>query len=829
MTPTNLLELCRNGDPSAIATLLNRGLQGKNAIATADWQGGQLNVRFESEALLSQPRLLAFVRRTMKTLRVEEVEALRVYAYTTHNPVPVWMYQMDLKVNGKEVNGKESDEETVLSIDPPAPPAPAEALIDRFLVCGLGSLGQYCVYSLKRFALREFEIRVTAIEKVDLQEWEVQDLPSLLDEPAIIGDCRDDQVLLKAGVLDCRAILLVTSDESVNIETAIAARKLNPKIRLIVRSSRQSLNQLLKQQWGGNFVAFEPTELPANAFTLAGLGAGLLGFFDIGHQRLQVVEHQVEPKDLRFDGFSANSLLHKQTYRLLSHIPADMAGSNRASLSNRAFYQWRSGTQIKVGDTVTFIEIVDRSKSPTELTVRENAWRPSRYLQSSALWQKIQETGGIGSSLSLSWRWIQAKQTRIVVGIGLIASLLLWILGSVILKSNVPGMSWEKAVSSGAILLLGGYGDLFGGLREEVVVPEWVQLACLLITVTSLLFILGVFGLITDILISSRFKFFRKRPPIPKQNHVVLVGFGRVGQRIAAVLKEFKQPFVAIAEQLEDLDLQTQMPLLVGDPLTELAKTNLAAAKSVIVVTEDQILNLEVALLARNAAQQINRDIGLVVRTYDQRLSDNLSSLLPDAKAMAAYALSSEAFASAAFGESILGLFQLNQQTILVTEYQIGAGDTLVGKTLAQVAYAYSVVPIYHQATHHQAAHQVAQTAPNIALDPHKFLLPPDDRLLREGDRLMILSSINGLRRIEHGDMTPPQRWRLAISRAPNPGDIHDCSSLLFRLSGCDLEQARMFMASLPGTMELELYAYQAHRLEQELGKQLPLQLEAIA
>ena len=813
MTPTNLLELCRNGDPSAIATLLNRGLQGKNATATADWQGGQLNIRFEVDVLPSQPRLLAFVRRTMKTLRVEEVEALRVYAYTPGNPVPVWMYQMDLK------GDKEGDEETVLSIDPPAPSAPAEPLIDRFLVCGLGGLGQYCVYSLKRFALREFEIRVTAIEKVEPQEWEVQDLPSLLNEPAIIGDCRDDQVLLKAGVQDCRAILLVTSDESVNIETAIAARKLNPKIRLIVRSSRHSLNQLLKQQWGSDFVAFEPTELPANAFTLAGLGAGILGFFDIGNQRLQVIEHQVEPKDLRFDGFSANSLLHKQTYRLLSHTSADMAEvSNPASFSNRAFYQWRSGTQIKAGDTVTYIEVVDQSKLSAEMTVPE----PGRVLRDTlkgSLWQKIKEAGGIGSSLSMVWRWIHAKQTRTVVGIGLTASLLLWILGSVLLKSSVPGMSWGKAISSGAILLLGGYGDLFGGLQEEPRVPGWVQLACLLITATSLLFILGVFGLITDILISSRFKFFRKRLPIPKQNHVVLVGFGRVGQRIAAVLKEFKQPFVAIAEQLEDLDLQTQMPLLVGDPLTELAKTNLATAKSVIVVTEDQILNLEVALVARSAAQQLNRDIGLVIRTYDQRLSDNLGSLLPDAKAMAAYALSSEAFASAAFGESILGLFQLNQQTILVTEYRIGAEDTLVGKTLAQVAYAYGVVPIYHQAASmvYSPAHEV-----------DKFLLPPDDRLLREGDRLMILSSINGLRRIEHGDMTPPQRWKLTISRAPNPNDIHDCSSLLFRLSGCGLEQARTFIASLPGAMDLDLYDYQAHRLEQELGRQLPLNLKVI-
>ena len=809
MTPTNLLELCRNGDPGAIATLLNRGLQGKNATASADWQGEQLNIRLNSDVLPSQTGLLAFVRRTMKTLRVEAVETLRVYAYETHNPVPVWMHRMDLNESSEE-DTEEIDQSTDPPISYPSS-ASTKASLDRFLVCGLGGLGQYCVYSLKRFALREFEIRVTAIAKVEPQEWEVQDLPSLLDEPAIIGDCRDDQVLLRAGIQDCRAILLVTGDESVNIETAIVARRLNPKIRLIVRSARQSLNQLLKQQLG-DFLTFEPTELPANAFTLAGLGSGILGFFDIGDRRLQVVEQRVEPHDRRFDGSSANSLLHEQNYRLLSHIPANVTEfPHRALASNHAFYKWRSGTQIKAGDTVTYIEVIDQSKPPIEMMVPENTWR--------SLWQKTQGTGGLGGSLALFWRWIQAKQTRIVVGVGLAASLFLWLLGSVILKSNVPGMSWEKAISSGAILLLGGYGDLFGGL-EEVSIPGWVPLVCLLITAISLLFILGVFGLITDILISSRFSFLRKRPPIPKRNHIVLVGFGRVGQRIAAVLKEFKQPFVAIAEQLDDLNLQTQMPLLVGNPLTELAKTNFATAKSVIVVTEDQMLNLEVALLARNAAQQIHRSIGLVVRTYEQRFSNNLSDLLPDVKALTAYALSAEAFASAAFGENILGLFRLNHQTILVTEYRVGAIDTLVNKTLAQVAYGYSVVPIYHQ---------TAQVTPPTGYNPDKFLLPPDDRLLTEGDRLVILSSINGLRRIEHGDMLPSQRWKLAIARALKPGDIFDCSSLLFRLSGCTLEEARIFMANLPGAMELDLYAHQAYRLEEELSKQVTIQLEAIA
>jgi voltage-gated potassium channel Kch len=805
MTPTHLLELSRNGDPKAIATYLNQQLRGKNATASADWQGGQLNIRFESAALPSQPRLLAFVRRTMKTLRVEAIETLRVYAYEPQNPLPVWTYQLELKESSKELSGETGG--TVLAPEPSEPLEPLiplvsdEPLVDRFLVCGLGGLGQYCVYSLKRFALREFEIRVTAIDRLDHQEWEVQGLPGLLDEPVIIGDCRDDQKLLDAGIEACRAVLIVTSDESANIETAIAARRLNPKIRLIIRSSRPSLNQLLKQQWG-DFVAFEPTELPANAFTLAGLGAGILGFFDIGNRRLQVVEQRVEPNDRRFDGFSANSLLHKQQYRLLSH-----ARANKTEISNRAFYQWQAGTQVQAGDTVTFIELIDQSKVPVEIEPPESTWR--------ILWTKVRDAGSLAVGFSLLWRWMQAKQTRLVVGVGLAAAFLLWLIGTLTLKMGVPSMTWEKAISSGAILLLGGYGDLFGGLANDQV-SGWVQLICLMITVMSLLFILGVFGLITEILISSRFNFFRKRPPVPKQNHVVVVGFGRVGQRIAAMLKEFRQPFVAIAEQLDDPGLQMQMPLLVGDPLAQLERTNFAAAKSIIVVTEDQMLNLEVALLARNAAQERDREIGLVVRTYDQRFSDNLSNLLPDAKAMAAYALSSEAFASAAFGENILGLFRLNQQTILVTDYRVGDTDTLVNKTLAQVAYAYSVVPIYHQ------------PIATAVLDPDKAVLPPDDRVLRAGDRLVILSSINGLRRIEHGDLNPPRRWRLSIPRSLNPADVLDYSNLLLRISGCDMEMARSFMASLPGAIELELYAYQAYRLEQELGKLVTMTLEAI-
>ena len=89
-------------------------------------------------------------------------------------------------------------------------------------------------------------------------------------EEVLIGDCPQPSVLEQAKIGQCRAVLLVTSDEHVNTEAALAARLLNPKIRLIVRSDKQNLNQLLSQSLG-NFVAYEPTQLSASAFALAAL------------------------------------------------------------------------------------------------------------------------------------------------------------------------------------------------------------------------------------------------------------------------------------------------------------------------------------------------------------------------------------------------------------------------------------------------------------------------------------------------------------------------------------------------------------------------------
>ncbi|WP_121967845.1 potassium channel protein [Leptolyngbya sp. BC1307] len=678
---------------------------------------------------------------------------------------------------------------------------------DRFIVCGLGSLGQQSIVSLKKFDDNPFQVNITAVDWQQILTWEINDLPNLLAAPLVVGDCRREDVLKKAGIETSRAILIVTSDESTNVECAIAARRLNADIQIILRSSRHSLNALLQRQLG-KFVALDATELPAMTFVLAGLGDDTVSVFTAGRHRFRVVERFVQAGDPRFDR-QAVQQLHRGRFRLLDLAPVENPQQplGWATTASSMFYRWQPHVRVAPGDRVAYIEVDAVADPPQE----------DSPLTAFSHWLEDLRSGDWQRRLK-SWRQSSEQSLERVVAIALLTAIVLWISGTLILKATIPGLVWVKAITLGAILLLGGYGDVFGGF-DMPTAPGWVLLVCLMITLTSILVVLGVLGLVADRLLSSRFDFLQKRPRIPRQQHVVVVGLGRIGRKVTSLLQELNQPLVAVDSQARHPELYTQVPLLIGNILEELSAANLATAKSVIAVTDDQMLNLEVALLASEKTLGRDRTFAPVVRTRSQAFSDNLAALMPQAQVLCPYALSAEAFAGAAFGENILGLFRLSGQTILITEYVIGSGDTLAGKQLAQIAYGYGVVPILRETCDHKGK-------------LCSILMPTDDQRLLTGDRLFVLSSINGLRRIERGEMTPPRRWRLSVEALPhvrpNAEPQQQVADLLTKLTDCSPERARSFVEQLPAAMDIQLYDYQAARLIQTLNEQLPVRLALI-
>ncbi|MBD2445732.1 NAD-binding protein [Nostoc sp. FACHB-152] len=649
-----------------------------------------------------------------------------------------------------------------------------------FLVCGLGSLGQYCVSALK-----EFGVKVNAIEEVKIQNWEIPELPDLIDE-LVIGDCRQPKILEQAGIKQCRAILIVTSDERVNIAVAFAARSLNPNVRLVIRSAQDNLNELLAENLG-NFVAFEATQLPANSFALAALSSETRGFFTLENRLLRVISLSIDSCH-RWCNCPLSEINSSQR-RVLIHTRASQH-------LLKGFYQWQPDAQVLPGDTVVYID-VNENLVARQTRYVNNSRQSWLNIFAKMTWQNL--------SQKLTQFWAESSQTRRVAFAAGIVIVSLFLCGTLLYKLQYPQIAWQNAFNVALVLSLGGYGDLFG--QEEISftlqeksypVPWWLYLFSISMSVAGTIFVGIIYAVMTERLLSTRFQFSKGRPPVPKLDHVVLIGIGRVGLRVAQLLQELRQPLVGVHTKDLEPGILPQMPLVVGNINNALTKVNLQSAKSVIVLTDDEVANLEIALKAKTVNPQAN----LVIRTFDPRFSENVARLLPYARVLGVYALAAEAFAGAAFGENILNLFRLDNQTTLVTEYQIAADDNLNGKLLADVAYGYGVVPILHMKVNQYTSK----------------LMPSDDIKLVVGDRLVVLATIEGLQRVERGLITPGQLL-VRIKRVNSPEAAFEGAAVISRVTGCDMHLARTLMNQLPATLQYPLYKHQAHRLVHELSK----------
>jgi Trk K+ transport system NAD-binding subunit len=602
-------------------------------------------------------------------------------------------------------------------------------------------------------------------------------------------------LLEQAQVRECRAVLLVASDERVNIEAAFAVRTLNANARLIVRSSKENLNELIGDRLG-NFVAFEPTQLPASAFAIAALSSEIRGFISLDSYLLRVVKTPIERGHRWCDRRSLLEL-NTQTRRVLSHITPG------AELPDQ-FYQWEPDSRVQLGDQVAYIELTENlvnsvaqasasTSKPAKLKDPQRAWwkNLSQLFGKNAVQRKLDEW----------WRSTAQQQTKRVAIIIGVTVLVLWIGGALLMLMLQAGSNLPEALYASAIMLTGESDTVFGvfpnNASGNLPISPWLRLLNLVYIVAGTAFIGVLYALLTEALLVAKFQLPKKRPPIPEQNHVVLVGLGRVGQRVANFLQYIRQPIVGISSQPIAPAILPQMPLVVGDWASSLSKVNLQDAKSIVVATDDEMSNLELGLMAHRA----NPDCALVIRTFDPRFSASIARLLPYAKVLCAYDLAAEAFVAAAFGENVLHLLRLNEQTVLVTEYFIDATDSLQGRLLAEVAYGFGVVPILHQ-----------RSSTNVRL------MPSDDMRLEVGDRLVVLATIESLQAIEAGTLLP-RLCQVYIEQALSADAEFDGANAIARISDCGMQLARDVMSNIPAQLPTPLYKHQAVRLVRELGK----------
>ncbi|GJM42178.1 MAG: hypothetical protein DHS20C20_24600 [Ardenticatenaceae bacterium] len=138
--------------------------------------------------------------------------------------------------------------------------AVASTFQDHIVVVGLGHLGYRVTQKLYEL---DRDVAVIELNPEDdlIIEAQAMGIPVLRD------DARREAALQDAGVAKARAIILCTQNDSMNLQIAFKARRLNPKIRVVLRIFDDDFGQSLQEQFG--FRAMSATGMAAPTFAAA--------------------------------------------------------------------------------------------------------------------------------------------------------------------------------------------------------------------------------------------------------------------------------------------------------------------------------------------------------------------------------------------------------------------------------------------------------------------------------------------------------------------------------------------------------------------------------
>lgn len=170
-------------------------------------------------------------------------------------------------------------------------------------------------------------------------------------------------------------------------------------------------------------------------------------------------------------------------------------------------------------------------------------------------------------------------------------------------------------------------------------------------------------------------------------NHIVLVGMGRLGYRTYCLLRKLGESVVVIERDAENQFLdelrRDGVPLFIGDARREsiLEDANISQARSIILASNDDLANLEIALDAR----KIRPGIRVVLRMFDQNMADKIREGFNIHIAMSQSAISAPAFATAAIDKSIVNSFVIDNRLIVMQRWAVQHDGPLCGKTIADL------------------------------------------------------------------------------------------------------------------------------------------------
>ncbi|MER6833885.1 NAD-binding protein [Streptomyces cellulosae] len=530
-----------------------------------------------------------------------------------------------------------------------------------------------------------------------------------------------EAVLADAGVDRAAALALVYDDDETNIRAALTARRLNPRLRLVLRLYNRRLGQHIEELLdqaaelaGGTPVgrsghggADIATTVLSDADTTAPalVATALVGtskVVDAEGLLLRAVERRPpRPGEVADPGLCTLALLSAT-----SNDPAGAEGSEDSGDGPQLLPD-AEAVAAATGRGTVVLEQVSYSGPP--LPARRAGVMPFASLFSARL------------------RWSLA---------GLVAAVVALAVALIVVTDDHP-------LHAIYITLL----DLFAINEPALGAPTGQQVLQLLSGLVGLLLLPVLLAAVLEALGTFRTASALRKPPRGLSGHVVLLGLGKIGTRVLTRLRELHIPVVCVEADPEARGMavarRLRVPVVVGDVTQEgvLESAKIHRADALLALTSIDTTNLEAVLYARS----VRPDLRAVLRLYDDDFAKAVYRTLRTAhpaaltRSRSVSHLAAPAFAGAMMGRQILGAIPVERRVLLFAAVVVDGHPQLEGRTVAEA---------FRPGAWRVLALDTAARGDTAGAEPPGSGLVwdlPDTYVLRAGDRVVLAATRRGL------------------------------------------------------------------------------------
>ncbi|MFE6050629.1 NAD-binding protein [Kitasatospora sp. NPDC056446] len=613
---------------------------------------------------------------------------------------------------------------------------PVEPISQHYIVCGGNALAHRLILEL----VEHYEVPVVVLvaDRTRDHAPRIEQLPGVA--AVVEYTSITDEALRAVSIGTARGLALVEGSDQENIHAALSAQNHNPDIRIVFRMFNQRLGENIERLLR-NGAALSGSATAAPAFAAAALGRPNsveidgrylhIAFDDaITSDRVCVVADQIDRQDL-----SKIRLLPEQQgdsaafVRLAREFGDDgpiRPGGVRREPVREAGAETRAEIRAEAG-----AEVAPGTEPEPE---GEGEEEPGGTAALQVL--RIEPREPIGWRRRLRWRvldtmrFFTSARMRLVLLTAFAAVLMafgvLWYLNR--------NFGWTVYIS---LLDLAGaaqpdqLSDIAAGSGTG---GFWQRVAQVVITICGITFAPVATAIAVEVLGSGR----RGQPRSPgagTRDHVIVVGLGNVGTRVATQLHELGVPVVCMERDPQARGVAAVralgIPVVMGDgPFEEqLRRARLKHSRALVAVSGDDATNLEAALEARHG----NPEVRVVVRLFDDDFAGHFYKTLDNAASRSVSYLAAPAFAAALMGREVRGTLSVFRHALLIAELAVEDGSGLIGLNRHDLEDPGGVRVI----------------AVRFARGAHlQWGVPDRTRRLTPGDRIVVAATRSGLARL---------------------------------------------------------------------------------